>query len=74
MMEANESLAHIQRDCQRAADVVGRIRSLLKKSPPQPTLQDVNKLTEEVVAPLHDRLSSHEITATMRGFARPSAV
>jgi len=22
MMEANESLAHIQRDCQRAADVV----------------------------------------------------
>jgi C4-dicarboxylate-specific signal transduction histidine kinase len=65
MTEATESLARILRDCQRAADVIGRIRSLLKKNPPEPTPQDVNELLGEVVALLQDRLASHQITAAL---------
>jgi C4-dicarboxylate-specific signal transduction histidine kinase len=65
MTEANESLARILRDCQRAGDVIGRIRSLLKKSPPEPTPQNVNELLGEVVALLRDRLDSHQITAVL---------
>jgi C4-dicarboxylate-specific signal transduction histidine kinase len=65
MREAHESLVLILRDCQRAADVVGRIRALLKKSPPEPTRQDVNELLGEVVILLHDRLVSQQIATVL---------
>jgi signal transduction histidine kinase len=65
MIEATESLVRILRDCQRAADVIGRIRSLLKKKPPESTPQDVNELLGEVVALLHDRTVSQQITTVL---------
>jgi C4-dicarboxylate-specific signal transduction histidine kinase len=65
MTEANDSLTRILRDCQRAADVIGRIRSLLKKSPPQPMPQNVNELVDEVVTLLHDPLARYRIAAEL---------
>src|ERR1700732_778998 len=49
MVEARDSLGRILRDGQRAGEVIGRIRLLLKKTPPKPTDQDVNELIREVL-------------------------
>jgi PAS domain S-box-containing protein len=63
MVEARDSLGRILRDGQRAGEVVGRIRLLLKKTPPKSTDQDVNELIREVLTLLRDTLTSHDISA-----------
>jgi PAS domain S-box-containing protein len=65
MLEARESLARILRDGQRASDVVGRIRALVKKSPPRATHQNLNELSREVLALLRDALIRHDISASV---------
>jgi C4-dicarboxylate-specific signal transduction histidine kinase len=59
--EVRGALQRIVRDGQRAADVLGRIRELLVKSPPRPAPQDVNALLEEVLSLLRDSLASHHV-------------
>jgi len=61
LMEARESLNRILRDGRRASDVLGRIRGLVRNTPPQPALQDVNELLREVLALVHDALSEHHV-------------
>ena len=61
--EARASVTRIVRDGQRAADVIRRVRALVKKSPPQPTPQDVNDLLGEVLSLLHDALISKRVEA-----------
>jgi C4-dicarboxylate-specific signal transduction histidine kinase len=61
MTEARESLNRILRDGQRASDVIRRIRTLLKKSLPQPTHQNVNDLLREVLSLVHDALVTRRI-------------
>jgi C4-dicarboxylate-specific signal transduction histidine kinase len=61
MVEARASVERIVRDGQRAGDVIRRIRALLKKSPPQPTEQDVNELLRDVLALVEDSLTAKRI-------------
>jgi C4-dicarboxylate-specific signal transduction histidine kinase len=63
--EARQTVHHILRDGQRAGDVIRRIRALLKKSPPQPTEQQVNELLTEVMPLVRDVLLKHNIDARL---------
>lgn len=54
--EAREVLEWIVRDANRAAEVIGRIRSLLAKSPTPMVHLDINEIIREVLL-----LTSHEI-------------
>ncbi len=60
-VEARDSVNRILRDGQRAADVIRRIRALVKKAPPQPTPQDVNDLLGEVMMLVRDALTDKKI-------------
>jgi len=61
LVEVRATLQRILRDGQRAADVLGRIRELLKKSPPKPSPQDINVLLRDVLSLLRDSLVSHHV-------------
>jgi C4-dicarboxylate-specific signal transduction histidine kinase len=65
LTEVGDSIARILRDCQRAADIIGRIRSLMRKSPPHSSPQHLNEVVDEVVALLHDRLAGDRITPAL---------
>ena len=54
--EARAAINRIAREGNRAADVIGRIRSLLKKSPPHVGALDMNELVNDVLM-----LTNHEI-------------
>jgi signal transduction histidine kinase len=54
--EARAAINRIVREGNRAADVIGRIRSLLKKSPPHVGAFDINELVNDVLM-----LTKHEI-------------
>jgi PAS domain S-box-containing protein len=47
---ASQALDDIIKDSQRVSDVVARIRSLIKRSPPQTDLLDINELIVETIA------------------------
>jgi PAS domain S-box-containing protein len=48
--EGRRALESIVKDCNRAADVIGRIRALIRKVPPRDGPLDVNEMVLEVVA------------------------
>jgi signal transduction histidine kinase len=54
--EARETVTRIVKEGTRAGEVIGRIRSLMKKSPPRMSSLDINKLIDEVLV-----LTRHEI-------------
>jgi PAS domain S-box-containing protein len=47
--EARQTLAQIVKDGNRAADVIGRIRDLIKKAPPRKMRLDINGAIREVI-------------------------
>jgi PAS domain S-box-containing protein len=57
-----QALTRIVRDCGRASDVVGRIRALVKKAPPQKDLVHINDAIEDVVALTHAEVVKARIT------------
>jgi PAS domain S-box-containing protein len=48
--QAGESLASIVNDCNRAGEVIGRIRALIKKAPPRKDVVAINDAILEVMA------------------------
>jgi C4-dicarboxylate-specific signal transduction histidine kinase len=72
--KGRESIGLILRDARRASEVIQRIRALLKKSPPQPTPQDVNDLLSEVLAVLHDAVAARHIDVRIELAEDPPAV
>jgi PAS domain S-box-containing protein len=56
------ALTRIVRDCGRASDVVGRIRALIRKAPPQKDLVHINDAIEDVVALTHAEVVKWSIT------------
>src|SRR4029078_3669966 len=48
--EAREALGRAIKDGNRASDVIGRIRAIVKKSPPLKNALDINKIILEVIA------------------------
>ncbi len=63
--EARKSVSRMLSDAHRASDVIGRIRSLLKKSEPEPTQQNVNELLRDVVLLLQDALTRQRVGVTL---------
>ena len=53
MEEVRKALTRVVRDGKRAGDVVGRIRALIKKAPPQKDELDINEAILEVVGLTH---------------------
>jgi C4-dicarboxylate-specific signal transduction histidine kinase len=47
--EVRQTLGRIVKDAQRASDVIGRIRALIKKAPPRKGWVDVNEAIREVI-------------------------
>ena len=47
--KARQSIAHAVEGASRAADIVGRIRDLIKKAPPRKDLVDINEAIREVI-------------------------
>jgi signal transduction histidine kinase len=54
--EARETARHIVRDGNRAGDVIGRIRTLLRKTGTEKELLDMNQVIREVVALAEDEV------------------
>src|SRR4029078_2955414 len=50
LQEAREALGRGSKDGNPASDVIGRIRALVKKSPPAKNPLDINKVILEVIA------------------------
>jgi C4-dicarboxylate-specific signal transduction histidine kinase len=61
LAEAHETFDRILHSAQHASDVVGRIRTLLKKSQPEPREQDVNDLVRDVLSIVDNTLIKHGI-------------
>jgi PAS domain S-box-containing protein len=61
LVEMRAALADIVSDNQRAADVVQRLRTLLRKEPPEQTDVDLNDSVAEVVKVLQSDISSKRI-------------
>jgi C4-dicarboxylate-specific signal transduction histidine kinase len=57
-----QALLRIMRDCGRASDVVGRIRALVRKAPPQKDLVHINDAIDDVIALAHAEAAKGRIT------------
>jgi PAS domain S-box-containing protein len=51
--EARQALAQIVKDGNRAGEVIGRIRDLIKRAPPREDCLDINAVIREVIAITH---------------------
>jgi C4-dicarboxylate-specific signal transduction histidine kinase len=59
--EAREAASRIVKDSTRAAEIIGRIRLLFKKSNPQRELVDVNEVVREMIVLLRGEATRHNI-------------
>jgi C4-dicarboxylate-specific signal transduction histidine kinase len=66
LAEAREALARIIKEGQRARDVVGRIRNLIKKVPPQKDLLAINDAIREVIALTQGEMVKTGVTVKMQ--------
>jgi signal transduction histidine kinase len=58
---ARAAVARIDKYGNRAAEIIDRIRSLYKKSPPQRELVDVNGIVQEILTLLNGEASRHSV-------------
>jgi C4-dicarboxylate-specific signal transduction histidine kinase len=61
MEKARQALERIVRDGNRAGEVIGRVRALVKKVPPSTDLFDINDAILEVIALTQSELQKHPI-------------
>jgi PAS domain S-box-containing protein len=61
LAEARQALARIQKNGNRAADVIQHIRALAKKSPVQMSQVDLNEIVQSVVAVTGNEIERHRI-------------
>jgi PAS domain S-box-containing protein len=59
--EAREAVQRIIRDGHRAADVILRVRALLKKTGPQKTWLNINDVIHEVLTMAHSEVRKHRV-------------
>ena len=72
--EIHQALGSIVKDGQRAGDVIGRIRDLLKKVPPSTVRFDLNESILEVIALTRSELVRHGVSLDMQLATRSPAV
>ncbi len=63
--EAREAVARIIRDGNRASDVIGRIRALVKKSGTEQVLLDINEVIQEVVGLIQTEIQKNGVVLRM---------
>lgn len=66
MEEARHYLGLVARDGKRAAEVIGRIRALVKKMPARKDLLDVNEAVREVIALTQNESQRHSVKLETR--------
>jgi signal transduction histidine kinase len=64
--KAQRALERIVSDGKRAGQVIGRVRSLLKRQTPHKDWLDMNETIQEVVALTRDQAFSHKVTVHVR--------
>jgi PAS domain S-box-containing protein len=60
--ETREAVSRIIRDGNRARDIIGRIRALARKGPPQKDWLDLNQTIWEITAMLRGELNRHRVS------------
>ena len=60
--ETREAVRRIIRDGNRASEIVGRIRALAKKAPPQKDWLDLNQAIREVIAMARNEVTQHGVS------------
>jgi PAS domain S-box-containing protein len=63
--EARAAVARIARDGNRASDVIGRIRALVKKSATEQTELDINEVIQEVLGLLQNEIQKNRVALRM---------
>ena len=63
--EARDAISRIVRDGNRASDVIGRIRALVKKGDTEKTLLDINEAIQEVVSLTHSEIQKSGVVLKM---------
>jgi C4-dicarboxylate-specific signal transduction histidine kinase len=63
LREARQALARIVRDGNRAGEVIGRIRALIKKAPPRKDALAINEVIREVIELTHGEAVKNGISA-----------
>jgi PAS domain S-box-containing protein len=74
--EARAAASRMMKDATRAADIIGRIRALFKKGPPQRELVDVNEVIREMIVLLRSEATRYSIslhTELAAGLAKVAA-
>ena len=64
--EVRQALARIAKDANRASDVIGRIRGLIGKAPPQKDALAINEAIREVLALLQGEAVKHGVSVQTR--------
>jgi PAS domain S-box-containing protein len=62
--ETREALACVVRDTDRAKDIVGRIRSQIKKAPPRKERFDLNEAINEVIVMVRSAIAKNGVSAS----------
>jgi C4-dicarboxylate-specific signal transduction histidine kinase len=63
--EARQAVQRLIRDGHRAADVIQRVRALLKKTDPQKAWLDIDDVIHEVLALAHTKVRRHRVSLRM---------
>ncbi|TMA89021.1 MAG: DUF4118 domain-containing protein [Deltaproteobacteria bacterium] len=66
LSEARDAISRIVRDGNRASDVIGRIRALVKKGDTEKTLLDINEAIQEVVSLTHSEIQKSGVVLKMK--------
>jgi C4-dicarboxylate-specific signal transduction histidine kinase len=61
--EVRQALGRIVKDTNRASDVIGRIRDLIKKAPPQKDSLDINETIRDVIVLTSGEVVKHGVSA-----------
>ncbi|WP_229182123.1 PAS domain-containing sensor histidine kinase [Bradyrhizobium oropedii] len=72
--EVREALDCVVRDADRAKDIVGRIRSQIKKAPPRKERFDLNEAINEVIVMVRSATAKNGISVSTRLMDGPAAV
>src|SRR5438093_1277430 len=66
LSEARDAISRIVRDGNRASDVIGRIRALVKKDDTEKTLLDINEAMQEAVSLIHSEIQKSGVVLKMK--------
>jgi signal transduction histidine kinase len=64
--EVRRALGRIVKEGNRAADVIDRIRSLIRKAPPRKDVVNINETILEVIALTHGEMGKHGVSVQTR--------